>query len=70
MINLIDKKYGECACHNVDEIVNKILDIIGKEYSFEDRKIYSRKNQANQISNFIEKIIEERIWKWKFCIIL
>lgn len=57
LISLIDGKYGECANHNIKDIVNKIMDILVKRYNFEDRKKFSRKKQADQIINFINKTI-------------
>lgn len=57
LIDLIDKKYGECANHDSDDIVSKILHIIYNDYDFSDRYLFSRKNQANQIINFIEEFV-------------
>lgn len=56
LIELIDGTYGECAGHNIEEIVDKLLCIMKSEYNFEDRLIFSRENQANNIINFIEEI--------------
>ncbi|MDT8716147.1 hypothetical protein IAI10_05725 [Clostridium sp. 19966] len=55
LINLINGRYGECAEHNKQDIVEKIVEIIRKDYNFENREIYSRRIQASKIIDEINK---------------
>lgn len=57
LVNLVDGKYGECAAHNSEEIMKKLLKIINTKYCFDDRFKFSRKIQAENIINFIEDTI-------------
>jgi hypothetical protein len=45
LVNLVDGKYGECAAHNSEEIMKKLLKIINTKYCFDDRFRFSRKIQ-------------------------
>jgi glycosyltransferase involved in cell wall biosynthesis len=57
LVELVSGKYGECALHNASDIAVKIIKIINSDYCFDDRHQYSRKNQANQIIEFIDQVI-------------
>lgn len=57
LVNLVHGKYGECASHNVEDIVEKLLKTMNTTYCFDDRFRFSRKIQAQSIMNFIENTI-------------
>ena len=56
LTKIVNGKYGECADHNSEDIKDKLLKIINKEYDFSDREAYSRQIQANKKDKFINSI--------------
>lgn len=59
LVNLIEPLYGECAKHNPNAIAEKLIKLINSEYDFSNRKIYSREQQAIEIINMINKLIDD-----------
>lgn len=57
LISLIHNIYGQCAKHEVDDILINIQKILNTDYNFDDRFKFSRKNQADKIENVINTII-------------
>lgn len=56
LISLVHGRYGECARHDVLEVVQAMKRLIGSSYDFSDRFKYSRKRQAAQILDFLEQL--------------
>lgn len=54
LIDLINHKYGECAEHNIDDIVEKLKIILNTSYNFQDKYKYTREFQADKIIDFIK----------------
>ncbi len=57
LIELIDGKYGECAKHNENDILEKLFKIINSKYDFSHRTKFSRKIQSDKIVDFTNKTI-------------
>lgn len=55
LIELIDGKYGQCASHNINEISKQIDILINADYSFNDKKRFSREEQVRKIATIIDK---------------
>lgn len=54
LIDLINHKYGECAEHNIYDIVEKLKIILNTSYNFQDKYKYTREFQADKIIDFIK----------------
>ena len=54
LVDLINHKYGECARHNIDDIVKKIDIILNTKYNFKNKYKYTREFQAQEITKFIK----------------
>lgn len=59
LVDLIEPNYGEAANHNVESILEKLPQLLLKNYNFSDRKKYSREFQADKISKCLIDAINE-----------
>ncbi|MDU1055302.1 hypothetical protein [Clostridium baratii] len=54
LVQLINHKYGECAQHNINDILEKLKIILDTSYDFQDKYKYTREFQAKEIIKFIK----------------
>ncbi|QZY55339.1 glycosyltransferase [Crassaminicella profunda] len=57
LVNLINGKYGECAKHDVKDIVYKLERVLHTNYDFSDKNKFSRETQVTTIVDFLERIM-------------
>lgn len=53
LIDLIDKKYGECSKHDSNEIEEKLHIILNSTYDFSDKVKFTREEQARRIIQYL-----------------
>ncbi|MCJ8010481.1 hypothetical protein MUG84_01840 [Paenibacillus sp. KQZ6P-2] len=57
LVDLVHGKYGECARHDKEDIADGLMSLLRRKYDYTNRSSYSRRSQAEQVMNFIDRKI-------------